>query len=205
MNIYKKYILPKIINFAMNSEVLNKYRSNVASLASGNVLEIGFGPGLNLPYYNNVKKFYAVDPSRELFAFAKTRIDEASFPVEYFPVSAENIPLADSSTDSIVSTWSLCSIPHPEKALAEIKRVLKPGGKFYFVEHGKSPNYFIAIWQRILTPISKCVAGGCNMDRQIESIIRQSGLRVEKIDKILEKTMPLTYMYQGVAVCNKNI
>lgn len=187
----------------MKKEALEEYRPGVVGSASGVVLEVGFGPGLNLPYYQNVTNLYAVDPSEELFKLAKEKIDKVSFPVKYFSVSAEQIPLADNSVDTVVSTWSLCSIPHPENALKEIFRALKPNGKFCFIEHGKSSNNFVATWQKILTPISKCVAGGCNMDREIERLIINAGFRMEKLKKIPQKNMPLTFMYQGVAICDK--
>ena len=132
----------------MRPAEFNETRTEVVKQARGAVLEIGFGSGYNLPFYKDVSKLYALDPSAELFAYAKDRISSVSFPVEYLQNSAENIPLEDNSIDAVVSTWSLCSIPDLSRALQEIKRVLKPDGKFYFIEHGQSPKRINSMVQK---------------------------------------------------------
>lgn len=200
MNFYNKYILPKYLNLTMGDKDFEKYRMEVTSRANGTVLEIGFGSGLNLPYYANIGRLYALDPSRELYEFAWGRIKMASFPVGYLQASAESIPLPDGTIDSVVSTWCLCSIPHPEVALREILRVLKPGGEFLFVEHGKSPRPFVFKVQNFLTPISKRVAGGCHMNRNIEKLVLDAGFEMLKIDKFMQKSKPLGFIYKGVAI-----
>ncbi len=175
-------------------------RPRVVGGAHGVVLEVGFGSGLNLPYYQNISKLYALDPSEELYSLAKKRIENVSFPVEHLNASAEEIPLDSESVDTVVSTWSLCSIPDPNVALKEIRRVLKPQGKFLFIEHGKSLRPRVAVWQKRLTPISKCFAGGCHLDRDIKQLIMDAGFKFEQMEKFDKKSKPLSFMYKGVAV-----
>ncbi len=190
---------PFFLDCAMKRKGFENHRLDVACAASGVVLEIGFGSGLNLPHYRNVSKLYALDPSAELFAMAKERIEKTTFPVEFLQASAEQIPLVDGSVDAVVSTWSLCTIPHPELALKEIVRVLKPGGVFSFIEHGKSSSRFIAAIQNCCTPFSKCLADGCHLNRDIETLVSDSGLEVQKIERFSPWSMPLNHMYKGVA------
>lgn len=203
MNFYYKYIFPKYLNFVMRGKDLEKHRENVVTKSSGQVLEIGFGSGLNLPYYTNISKLYALDPSQELYNLAQERIKRVSFQIEYLQASAESIPLPDNALDSVVSTWSLCSIPHPETALKEVLRVLKPDGKFSFIEHGKSPKSFIYKMQNFLTPVSKQFAGGCHMNRDIEKLVLDSGFKMQKIEKFEQKSKPLGFMYKGIAIAKK--
>lgn len=175
-------------------------RSKVVSPAKGMVLEVGFGSGYNLPFYKNTKKLYALDPSRELYSFALERIAAVSFPIEYLQDSAENIPLGDNTIDTVVSTWSLCSIPHPQKALGEVKRVLKPGGKFFFVEHGLSPKNINSTVQKMVTPVTRHFTGNCHLDRKMDALINGSGLVIENIEMSSEEGRPLMFSYCGVAV-----
>ncbi len=200
MNLYSKYILPKLINSAMKRGDMEKHRLGVVSGASEVVLEIGFGSGRNVPFYKNVTKVYALDPSRELYDLAQEQIKDAAFPIEYLQASAASIPLGNETVDCVVSTWSLCSIPNVNLALKEIARVLKPGGKFVFIEHGKSPKRSVAWWQKVLTPGSKLFAGGCHLDREIENLITEAGFSFEKLEKFEQKSKPLAFMYKGVAV-----
>jgi ubiquinone/menaquinone biosynthesis C-methylase UbiE len=151
MDFYNKYVLPKLLDKGMKREEMNKLRPGVVEGASGVVLEIGFGSGLNLPYYKNTSKLYALDPSRELYELSKDKTGSASFPIEYLEASAEKIPLPDNSVDTVVSAWTLCSIPHPEIALREVVRVLKPNEKFMFIEHGTSPKSFWKNMQKLET------------------------------------------------------
>ncbi len=203
MNLYDKYILPKYLDWSMRSRELFRYRHEIISQVSGSVLEVGFGSGLNLPYYHDIVKLYALDPSKELYDLAQDRLNKVSFPVGYLNASAENIPLADDSVDFTVSTWSLCSILHLEIALKEIFRVLRPNGRFVFIEHGKSPQNLIAKLQNLLTPISMCLAGGCHMNRDIEKNIFDAGFEMEKLEKFSQKFTPLDFVYKGVAIAKK--
>ncbi len=202
MSLYTKYILPKYLDWSMRQSTLKEYRREVASAVSGMGLEIGFGSGLNLPYYRNVTKLYALDPSEELYDFAAERIASAPFPVEHLPASAEQIPLPDNSLDFVVSTWTLCSIPHPDTALKEVLRVLKPGGIFSFVEHGRSPKTSIATIQSFLTPASKHLAGGCHLDRNIEKLIHDAGFDIQKLETFSPQSKPLRFTYKGVAMAH---
>ncbi len=200
LRFYNKYILPKRLNKEMGQEDFNENRSTTVEPAQGVVLEIGFGSGYNLPFYKNIKKLYALDPSHELYSYAKDRIDTCSFPVEYLSFSAENIPLEDNTVDTVVSTWSLCSIPDLTKALSEIKRVLKPEGRFLFIEHGLHTNKINSLGQKMASPVSKFFCGNCHLDRPIDKFIENSGLKIEKIEMSPEEGRPLMFSYQGIAI-----
>ncbi len=197
--LYNKYILPKLLDSGMKKKEAQKHRPEVVGLVSGIVLEVGFGSGLNLPYYKNVEKLYALEPSEELYNLSRERIGDSKIPVEYLKTSAEKIPLANQSVDYVLSTWTFCSIPRPEIALREISRVLKPSGKFVFIEHGKSLKSFYARIQETITPISKNFTGGCHLDRDIEKLINENGFAIEKIEKFQEKFHPLMFLYKGIA------
>lgn len=176
---------------------MDKYRPEVIREARGVVLEVGFGSGLNIPYYAGIVKLYALEPYQEFYSLSESRIKKANFPIEHLRAPAEKIPLEDSSVDSVVSTWSLCSIPHPEIALSEIKRVLKPGGIFTFVEHGHSPNAFISKAQNLLTPAWKHITAGCHLNRQIDLLVNKSGLKIQRLKKFEQKRGSLVFMYRG--------
>jgi len=188
----------------MRPAEFNETRKEVANQASGTVLEIGFGSGYNLPFYKDINKLYALDPSLELFVYAKNHIASASFPVEYLQNSAEKIPLEDSSIDTVVSTWSLCSIPDLPKALKEIKRVLKPSGRFLFIEHGQSPKTINSAVQKLFTQVTRHFTGNCHLDRKMNDFITDSGLIIESIEMLPEEGRPLMFSYQGVAVRRVN-
>lgn len=187
----------------MKNKDLKQHRIDVVSQVSGIGLEIGFGLGLNLPYYRNIIKLYALDPLEKLSKITHENITAVSFPVEHLQNSAEYIPLSDNSLNFVVSTWTLCSIPHPEIAIKEVFRILKNGGKFSFIDHGKSPKVFIFKIQNFLTPFSKHFSGGCHMNRDIEKLIVDNGFDIEKIDKFSQKSKLLGFMYKGVAVVKK--
>ena len=176
---------------------MDKYRPEVVREAKGVVLEVGFGSGLNIPYYAGIVKLYALEPYQEFYSLSEYRIKKAKFPVEHLTASAEKIPLEDNSVDSVVSTWSLCSIPHPEIALGEIMRVLKPGGIFTFIEHGHSPKNFISKAQNLLTPVWKHITAGCHLNRQIDVLVKNSGLKIQKLEKFEQKSGSLVFMYKG--------
>lgn len=200
MSFYNKYILPKLLDYVMRSKDMEKHRLDVICEAKGVVLEIGFGSGLNISYYTGIVKLYALEPYQDFYSLAESRIKKVNFPIEHLRSSAEKIPLQDNSVDSVVSTWSLCSVPHPEIALSEIKRVLKPGGIFTFIEHGHSPKTFISQVQNILTPVWKHITAGCHLNRRIDILIEKSGLKIQKLKIFQQKSGSLVFMYKGLAV-----
>jgi ubiquinone/menaquinone biosynthesis C-methylase UbiE len=170
--------------------------------ARGEVLEVGIGSGLNLPFYSSqVTRVYGVDPSVELQQMARKRIAAGSIDVEFLTQSAEDaMPVADSSIDTVVMTWTLCSIPNASLALQQMKRVLKPDGRLIFIEHGYAPDPRAVAWQERLTPVWSRVTGGCHLDRKIDSLITAAGFRISEMKTCyLPGPRPFTYMYQGSA------
>jgi ubiquinone/menaquinone biosynthesis C-methylase UbiE len=170
---------------------------------TGEVLEIGIGTGLNLPHYgSNISRVQAVDPASMLPTRVAERRAVVHFPVEITQHSAEKLPYKDQTFDYVVSTWTLCTIPDPVLALQEVRRVLKPGGRFLFLEHGRSDDRKIAAWQDRLNPIQNIIGCGCNLNRRIDQLIEQAGLSVTQLDRFLMPGVPRLggEMYQGVAV-----
>ncbi|MEK7554709.1 MAG: methyltransferase domain-containing protein [Patescibacteria group bacterium] len=178
---------------------LEKIRREVLRDASGIVLEIGVGPGYNLPLYHNISKLYALEPSEELTEIAKSRAKDLPFPIEFLKSGAENIPLSDASLDTVVSTWTLCSVTDPENVLREIVRVLKPHGRFIFADHGASPNFGIRILQIAATSVTKFFTGNCHYDRPLGKLLREAGFTIEKMEHPQEGFRPLVYSYRGIA------
>lgn len=203
MSFYQTHLLPHLINLVMQDKLKTQERAVLIPQASGVVLEIGFGSGLNLLFYQpNIIKFYALDVSQELWQLAAEQIKHAPFPVQFLHASAETIPLKNYSVNTVVTTWTLCSIPHPEQALQEIKRVLTPNGKLLFIEHGLSTEKKVAQWQTKLNPIWKTVAGGCNLNRNIADLIHQAGFKMCTLEqgyRNTHKTKLLRYYYKGIA------
>ena len=202
MGFYEKYILPPILDKAMQQEPIMRQRAKVIPGASGVVLEIGVGSGLNLGYYekDNVEKLYGLDPSVELGRRATVRAREAGIDVELIPLGGESIPLDDDSIDTVTMTYTLCTIPDGAKALAEMKRVLKPGGRLLFCEHGHAPDASVAKWQARITPIWRHFAGGCRLNVKIDEMLGDAGFNVEKLDTMyLPGPRPMTFNYWGSA------
>ena len=201
MGVYKELILPRLLNLAMRNRQLAPYREQVIGAARGQVLEIGVGSGLNLPLYGQaVDRLWAIDPSPELLRLARTQAARALVPVSLVRAFAEQLPFADAVFDTIIMTWTLCSIAHPAAALTEMRRVLKPGGRLLFVEHGLSPEPRIIHWQHRLTPCWKCIGGGCHLDRKMDDLIRAAGFRVDALETgYMKGPKPWTFMYQGSA------
>lgn len=177
MGFYDRFILPGMVDRACRDPRLNQERSEIVNQAGGRVLEVGFGSGLNLRYYNRdqVEALVGLDPSRELGKLVRNRSRDLGFPLRLVHESAEAIPEEDESFDSVVLTFTLCSIPDPRRALEEMRRVLKPGGALYFVEHGKSPDPGVLKWQNRITPIWKHFSGGCHLNRDIKDIVAKAG------------------------------
>jgi len=203
VGLYRRFVLPRLIDLAMKGDAPAERRSALIPMASGSVLEVGVGSGHNLPFYSEaVTRLQGVDPSAELLAMARQRLSRAraSFPVELTCHSAERLPVDAASIDTVVTTWTLCSIPNPLGALREMRRVLKPGGRLLFVEHGLSPDAKVAAWQGRLTPMWRRLAGGCNLDRKIDALIESAGFGITQLEtSYLQGPRPMTYTYEGVA------
>ncbi len=180
-----------------------RLRSELLTSVHGEVLELGTGTGLNLPHYpNTVTGLYAVDPADLLPKLVAARSARLSFPVRIQKGTAETLTYADRRFDYVVSTWTICTIPDPVRSLQEVGRVLKPGGKFLFMEHGKSDDQKIAAWQDRLNPIQNVIGCGCNLNRQIDRLITQAGLKITHLDRFTMKDVPRLggEMYQGTAI-----
>ena len=201
MGFYQDQIVPLLINLSMRQKNLTAYRSRVVPAAEGRVLEIGIGSGLNLPFYSsNARQVIGLDPSAMLLAMARRSSRAASRYVEFIEGSAEKIPLDSRSFDTVVTTWTLCSIPVAPKALREMHRVLKPGGRLLFVEHGRAPESNAHWWQDRLTPIWKRLGGGCHLNRAISSLIEDAGFQFERLETgYMRGPKPMTFMYEGSA------
>jgi SAM-dependent methyltransferase len=201
MGLYRKYLLPTLTELAMRSRTLRPERARWVPLASGVVLEVGVGSGLNLPIYSReVRQLYALDPSEALLRMARSRAARAAFPVEFLCQPAEAIPLADGSVDAVVTTWTLCTIPDPVRALVEMRRVLRPEGRLIFVEHGHSPDPTVARWQDRLTPLWRRVTGGCHLNRPIDRLLRAGGFEALEMNRgYVAGPRVGSYLYRGMA------
>ena len=201
MGFYAQVIAPLIMDWGLSSPDLAKYRQEVLSNVQGEVLEIGFGTGINLSYYpEHLQKLITVDANPGMNALAKKRIEASTITVDNRVLNGENLPMADNTFDSVVSTWTLCSIANVEQAIQEIHRVLKPGGKFYFIEHGLSNEPKIQIWQNRLNFINKAVFVGCHINRNIKQLIATQFNQLT-IEEFYAPNTPKTegYTYKGVA------
>jgi ubiquinone/menaquinone biosynthesis C-methylase UbiE len=198
MAFYRDRVVPWLTHLAMSNRRLVAYRQRTVSQARGRVLEIGIGSGLNLPLYGDAAgRVYAIDPSAGLLRRA-CRQDARQ--AELVEASAETIPFEDSTFDTVVTTWTLCTIPQVVVALREMRRVLRPGGRLLFAEHGLAPDRAIARWQHRLTPCWKCLGGGCHLDRKIDDLIVAAGFEFEQLEAgYMHGRNPFTYMYEGVA------
>ena len=201
--LYGKYVFPYILDWTLRGEVFAEQRKRLLAEAAGEVIEIGFGTGLNLPYYGQeVTRLTAVEPVPMLPRRVQRRIDSAPFPVERITAQAESVPLADASCDCAVTTWTLCSVRVVSAVLAELRRVLRPGGKLLFLEHGLSDDPRVAAWQRRLTPLSRVLGCGCHLDRPIARLIEASELTTVRMERfVLRGESPIAgQMFAGVAL-----
>ena len=198
---YDRYILPRLIDLAMRAAEVKRYRTLVVPRAHGRVLEIGIGSGLNLPYYAAaVSAIEGVDPSGELLGMARRRCEGASFGIELIEASAESLPAEDCVFDCAVTTFTLCSVADPLKALREVRRTLKDGGTLLFAEHGLSPDAAVARWQGRLNPAWRRLAGGCNLNRPIDALVEAAGFRIGDVDRGYARgPKPFAYIYCGEA------
>ncbi len=201
MGFYSEVIIPQGLEWVMSQPVFADYRRQLLAEVSGQVLEIGFGTGLNLSHYSeNVAKLIAIDANKGMKKFVQKRIDAANMKVALEILNGENLPMEDNSFDSVVCTWTLCSIRKVEKAIEEIHRVLKPGGKFFFIEHGLSEEDKVKVWQNRLTPIQKIIADGCHLNRNMEQLVGNKFSNLT-LSRFYAPNLPkfIGYMYQGIA------
>jgi ubiquinone/menaquinone biosynthesis C-methylase UbiE len=200
MGFYQDQIVPLLINLSMRQKNLVAYRDRIAPAATGRVLEIGIGSGLNLPLYSpSVQHVIGLDPSPSLLEMARGA-QRRNLPVDFIEGSAEGIPLEKASIDTVVTTWTLCSIPDADRALREMHRVLKPAGRLLFVEHGRAPDPNVVWWQDRLTPIWKRLGGGCHLNRAIGSLIEGAGFQFERLETgYMRGPKPMAFMYEGSA------
>jgi len=201
MGFYSDIILPRLCDLAMRNKQLVPFRERVIGAAEGRVLEIGVGSGMNLPFYRPpVREVPALEPAPRLVAMARKASQATSMPVSFLEASAEAIPLDEHSVDTIVTTWTLCSVPQAATALAELRRVLRPGGKLLFAEHGQAPDAGVRWWQDRLTPVWRRIGGGCHLNRPIRAMIEGAGFRIDRIETgYIPGPKPMTFMYQGSA------
>ncbi len=201
MGFYRQQLLPRVTNVVLANGELGKIRARVASGLSGEVLEVGFGSGLNVPYYpSQVRRVVAVDPATVGRKLAAGRVAASRVPVEYLDLAEGKLPLEDRSVDNVLVTWTLCTIADVASALDEMHRVLRPSGKLHFVEHGRSPDRSVARWQDRLNPLQRRWAGGCNLNRPIDQLVE--GARFEMVTLCTyyaSGLRVLSYMYEGVA------
>ena len=202
MSWYERKVLPWLIENACSQPMLMELRAQYVPQANGKVLEIGVGTGLNLEYYDTDKvELTALDPAAELTGRATARAEKLNLPVALLGVSGESIPAEDQTFDSIVCTWTLCSIPNVQGALQEMYRVVKPGGKLLFIEHGAAPDPSVLRWQRRLDPLWKRIAGGCHLSRAADELINDAGFQItEFAGGYLPGPRIASYMTHGIAI-----
>ncbi len=201
MGFYQEWIVPALIDLSMRNKRLRPYRERVAGAAEGRVLDVGVGSGLNLPFYaRNTQEIFGLDPSPRLLTRAQTNAQHFHNPVHLIEGSAEHIPLADRSLDTIVMTWTGCSIPEVCTALEEMRRVLKIGGRLLFVEHGRAPEASVARWQDRLDPFWHRLSGGCHLNRKIDDLLSDAGFRIDRLETgYIPGPRLMTFLYEGAA------
>jgi len=202
MAIYREQLLPRFQDLVMRRKATRPVRARVCEGLQGDIVEIGFGTGLNAPFYpDGLTKVLAVEPSTVCMRIAEPRINNTSAQVELAGLTGERLDLPSESFDGVLSTWTLCTIPNLENALEEIRRVLKPDGSFHFVEHGHAPDERVAEWQRRLEPLNKRLAGGCHLTRRISESIEEAGFTLDQLDTYYFKgePKPFGYTFEGRA------
>ena len=201
MGFYQNQVVPLLTSLSMRNRNLAAYRKRVVPEATGRVLEIGIGSGLHFPLYSreNVQQVIGLEPSSKLLEMAR-RVERHGLLVDFVEGAAEEILLEKASVDTVVTTWTLCTIPDADSALQQMRRALKPGGRLLFVEHGRAPDPKVVWWQDRLTPIWKTIGGGCHLNRPISSLIEGAGFRLERLEtSYMRGPKPMTFMYEGSA------
>lgn len=201
MGFYRDWIVPALIDLSMRNRLLLPYRQRVAGAAEGRVLEIGIGSGLNLPFYaQRARQVFGIDPSPALLERTRRQAQRIAAEVQLLNGSAEHIPLANHSIDTVLTTWTACSIPDAAAAFGEMRRVLRPGGRLLFVEHGRAPEASIARWQDRLTPAWRAISGGCHLNRKIDDLIANAGFRIDRLETgYIPGPKVMTFFYEGAA------
>ena len=203
MSIYGKYILPWATNLACGGEPIAKQRAKIVPRARGEVLEVGIGSGLNLPFYDTarVEKIWGLEPSPEMRRIAEKVAHGVDLPVQFLDLPGEEIPLDDQSVDTVLVTYTLCTIPDAARALRQMRRVLKPGAELLFYEHGRAPDPGVRRWQDRLDPLWSKFAGGCHLNRPIDSLVRDAGFRITDMESMyLPGPRTHTFNYWGAAL-----
>lgn len=205
VGLYAEHVLPRVMNVACGAKTSRPLRERVCAGLHGDVVEIGFGSGHNVPFYPDaVSRVAAIEPSALSWRLAQDRVTASSVPVEQSGLDGQSLPLADDSVDTALSTWTLCTIPDPVLALTEVRRVLRPGGTFHFIEHGLAPDESVQRWQRRLEPLNKRVAGGCHLTRPILDLLETAGFTVAEVEVFYEEgaPKPMAADSLGVAVAS---
>jgi len=201
MGFYDDRVLPRVVDVVLGGKQFARLRKRVTNRLEGDVLEVGFGSGRNVPYYGpEVKRVLAVDPALAGRKLAAKRVAASSTPIEYVGLDGEEIPLDDDSVDNVLTTWTLCTIPDVGRALGEMRRVLRPGGTLHFLEHGRSPDSNVVRWQDRLTPIQRRIAGGCHLNRPIDALVADGGFELDELSTYYVKGPKVFgHMYEGIA------
>ena len=202
MGLYGKYVLPRVVHLACSARPNMRQREKLVPLASGRVLEVGMGSGLNLPFYDarRVTKVWGLEPSPEMSKMASAAVEAVAFDVEFVSAGGEQIPLDSESFDTVLMTFTLCTIPDAQRALREIARVLKRGGQLLFCEHGAAPDAGVRRWQNRINPLWRRLAGGCHLNRDIPGLIRRGGFEITRMDTMyIPGWRPASFNYWGAA------
>lgn len=203
MGVYSRFVFPRLMDWGLSRAFLAPYRRETLAGVEGEVLEIGFGTGLNLPHYPpGVKRLAAAEPNGGMLSLARRRLAASGIPVEFFPLKGEVLPMPAETFDAVVSTWTLCSVGDVGAVLGEARRVLRPGGRLFFLEHGASTDARIRAWQDRLTPVQKVIGDGCHLNREIRGLIEGGGFEFSSLREFYLPGVPRIagYLYQGVAV-----
>jgi ubiquinone/menaquinone biosynthesis C-methylase UbiE len=198
---YGDQIVPRIANVALGGRQFARLRARVAAGLEGDVVEVGFGSGLNVPHYPPaVTRVRAVDPATVARKLAARRIAASPVPIDFVGLGGEKLPLETDTVDHVLTTWTLCTIPDVARALREIRRVLRPDGRFHFLEHGRSPDPRVARWQDRLTPLQRRLGGGCHLNRPIDDLVTGAGFQIDQQENFyLKGPKAFGYMYEGIA------